>query len=102
MGIIKLLLITFTCLVVGIGGGIFIVRNNIEVTVQTLLSATPLHLTVGKLSAYSFLLGILIGLFMCVAYIIVQYLELQAAKRKLATYEKEIESQRSSSYKDMP
>lgn len=102
MGIIKLLLITFTCLVVGIGGGIFIVRNNIEVTVQTLLSATPVHLTVGKLSAYSFLLGILIGLFMCVAYIIVQYLELQAAKRKLVTYEKEIESQRSSSYKDMP
>lgn len=102
MGIIKLLLITLTCLVVGFGVGIFIVRNDTLISVQTLLSATPLEITVGKLSGSSFLLGILLGLFMCIAYIVVQYLELQAARRKVVACEKQIESLRSSSYKDMP
>lgn len=78
------------------------VRNDLEIPVQTLISANPLHITVGKLSAYSFVLGVTLGLLLCVAYIVLQFVELQAAKRKVKSYEKQIESLRSSSFKDAP
>ena len=102
MGIIKLILILFTILIVGFTGGMFMVRNDMEIPVQILISASPLHLTVGKLSAYSFFLGITIGVLLCVAYIFVQFIELQASRRKIANYEKQVEALRSTSFKDAP
>ncbi|MDX1694220.1 MAG: hypothetical protein R3208_10670 [Ketobacteraceae bacterium] len=102
MGIIKLLLILLTCVLVGGVGGLFMVRNDAEVPVQTLLSANPLHITVGELSAYSFLFGLGLGLILCVAYILIQLFELRAAKRKVRSYEKQLESVRSDSFKDNP
>ena len=102
MGIIKLLLILLTCVLVGGVGGMFIVRNDLEIPVQTLISANPLHITVGKLSAYSFMLGLLLGVILCVAYILIQFFELKAAKRKLRACEKQLESVRSDSFKGSP
>lgn len=102
MGIIKLLLIVLTCVLVGGVGGMFMVRNNADIPVQTLLSATPLEITVGQLSAASFALGLGLGVILCVAYLLIQFLELQAARRKIRSYEKQLQSVRSDSFKDNP
>lgn len=80
----------------------FVVRNDLEIPVQTLISANPMNFTVGELSGYSFLGGLLVGVILCVAYILVQVLELQAARRKVRSYEKQIESLRTTSFKDAP
>lgn len=102
MGIIKLLLIVLTILLAGGVGGMFMVRNDLEIPVQTLISANPWNITVGQLSAYSFLFGLGVGVLLCVAYILIQLLELQAARRKVRSYEKQIESLRTTSFKDAP
>jgi uncharacterized membrane protein YciS (DUF1049 family) len=102
MGIIKLLLILLTCVLVGGVGGMFMVRNNTDIPVQTLLSATPLEITVGQLSAASFTVGLGLGVILCVAYLLIQFFELQAARRKIRSYEKQLQSVRSDSFKDNP
>lgn len=102
MGVIKFLLILITCLVVGSIVAIFMVKNDMEIPIQILISATPLYITVGKLSAYSFLGGIALGIFMCVAYILVQFIELQSLKRKIYSQEKQIKTLRETSFKDVP
>ena len=102
MGVIKLFLIGFTVLLVGGVGGMFLVRNDLEIPVQILISANPLSMTVGGLSIWSFMVGLAVGVMLCVAYLIIQFLELQTARRKLRSYAKQIESLRKTSFKDAP
>ena len=77
-------------------------RNDMDIPVQTLISANPLNITVGELSAYSFIGGLLLGGVLCLAYLLIQFVELKAVKRKVNSYEKQIESLRSTSFKDAP
>ncbi|MCG8673448.1 MAG: LapA family protein [Pseudomonadales bacterium] len=102
MGILKLFSFVLAITIMGVIGGFFMVKNGMEIPVHILVSASPIHLTVGQLSALSLIVGVGVGLLFCAAFMFIQFLELQAARRKVANYEKQFNSLGSGSYKDMP
>ena len=102
MGVLKFALFLVVLLVIGGGIGFFVSKNDMEIPVLTLLQAEPLVTTVGLLSALSFFGGLVLGVFFCLAFILVQFLEIQTLKRKLASSEKKLDTMRVSSFKDVP
>lgn len=101
MGIVKLLFILLTCTAVGVIGGMFIVRNQTLVNVQLLISQAPIEITIGKLAAWSFGGGLVIGVCLTIAYVLLQTIQLQATKRKVRVQERHIETlQQSAKTKD--
>ncbi|MCG8315932.1 MAG: LapA family protein [Pseudomonadales bacterium] len=102
MGVLKLVLFLLVLLILGGGFGVFMSKNDMEIPVLTLLQAEPLVTTVGLLSTLSFFAGLILGVLICAAYILLQFIELQGARRKLAAHQKKLDAMQSSSFKDAP
>lgn len=92
MGIIKLFFIILTCIVVAAVGAAFVARNEALVSVQLLAYPEPVQMSVGKLAAWAFGGGVALGILLCVAYLILQAVQLHSTRRKVRHHERYIET----------
>ena len=100
MGKLKFVLIVLTVVSIGTVGGAFMMLNDSSAVTIDLLFAGPFTLPLGRLMLYCFFMGILLGVFFCVAYVMVQSLELLQSRKLAASYKQQLDNLRSTSLKD--
>ncbi len=82
MGKIKALIIIVIVLVVSLVFGLFLIQNQHDIVVDLLYRVQPVETSVGRFALGFFGGGLLVGILLCVAIIVMQGLELSASRRE--------------------
>ena len=100
MGKLKALIIIVIVLAVSLIFGLFLIQNQHDIVVDLLYQVQPVETSVGRFALGFFGAGLLVGIILCAAIIVMQSIELTAARRESRKLSNQLEKLHERSMKD--
>ena len=100
MGRIKLIFFISVILLVGLIFGFFLVQNQHDIMVDLLYRSDLVEISVGRFALSFFVAGLLVAFLLCVGMILIQNLELRAARKEIRGVRAQLDKLRELSLKD--